>query len=122
MAMKGFSATGVIGVVDALIHWQIFFVLYTAVGLDQAASNFAAFCVAASFSFYVNALYTFERETSVFAYLMFIVVMGALSFGVGVIADARHLPGLVTVAVFSLMNILLGYCFFRFVLFRVRRT
>lgn len=120
--MKGFSVTGVIGMVDAFIHWQIFFVLYIAVGLDQAASNFAAFCVAASFSFYVNALYRFERETSVFAYLMFIVVMGALSFGVGVIADARHLPGLVTVAVFSLMNTLSGYCFFRFVLFRVRRA
>jgi putative flippase GtrA len=122
MAMKGFSATSVIGVADALIHWQIFFVLRTAVGLDQAASNFAAFCVAAAFSFYVNALYTFERETSVFVYLMFIGLMGAVSFGVGVIADARDLPGLATVASFSLLNLVLGYCFFRFVLFRERQT
>ncbi|MFJ2536753.1 GtrA family protein [Pseudomonas sp. NPDC087614] len=119
--MKGITAIGVIGFADALIHWQIFFVLCTAVGLDQASSNFAAFCVAAAFSFYVNALYTFERETSVFAYLMFVGAMGAVSFGVGVIADACHLPGLVTVASFSLINILLGYCFFRFVLFRERR-
>ncbi|WLH34589.1 polysaccharide synthesis protein GtrA [Pseudomonas sp. FP2196] len=116
--MKGFSATSVIGVADALIHWQIFFVLRTAVGFDQAASNFAAFCVAAAFSFYVNALYTFERETSVFVYLMFIGLMGAVSFGVGLIADARDLPGLATVASFSLLNLVLGYCFFRFVLFR----
>ncbi|MFJ2320349.1 GtrA family protein [Pseudomonas sp. NPDC087817] len=116
--MKEFSAISVIGLADALIHWQIFFVLRTAVGLDQAASNFAAFCVAAAFSFYVNALYTFERETSVFLYLMFIAVMGAISYGVGVMADIWRLPGLVTVVSFSLLNLLLGYGFFRFVLFR----
>ncbi|MFW9078281.1 GtrA family protein [Pseudomonas sp. P2757] len=116
--MKGFSAILVIGLADALIHWQIFFVLCAAVGLDQAASNFAAFCVAAAFSFYVNALYTFENQTSVFAYLGFIGVMGAASFAVGHIADIYQLPGLVTVTTFSLLNLLLGYSFFRFVLFR----
>lgn len=120
--MKGFSAITVIGLADALIHWQIFFVLRTAVGFDQAGSNFAAFCVAAAFSFYVNALYTIERETSVFFYLMFIAAMAAVSYGVGVMADAWSLPGLVTVVSFSLLNLLLGYCFFRFVLFRGRRA
>ena len=116
--MKGFSAISVIGLADALIHWQIFFVLVTAVGLHQAASNFAAFCVAAAFSFYVNALYTFETTTSVSGYLLFIGLMGGLSFGIGSFADEHQLPGLLTVAVFSALNLLLGYCFFRFVLFR----
>lgn len=116
--MKGFSALTVIGVADGLIHWQIFFVLCSAVGLKQAASNFAAFCVAAAFSFYVNALYTFETRTSVSGYLLFIGLMGVLSFGIGMFADEHQLPGLLTVAVFSALNLLLGYCFFRFVLFR----
>jgi len=53
---------------------------------------------------------------------MFISVMGALSYGTGVIADAWSLPGLVTVSVFSLLDLLLGYCFFRFVLFRGRQA
>lgn len=116
--MKGFSALMVIGIADGLIHWQIFFVLCSAAGLSQAASNFAAFCVAAAFSFYVNMLYTLDRRTSVFAYLLFIVVMGALSFAIGMLANARDLPGLLTVAVFTSVNLLLGYCFFRLVLFR----
>ncbi|MFJ2481082.1 GtrA family protein [Pseudomonas sp. NPDC087598] len=120
--MKGFSATSVIGLADALIHWQLFFVLVTAAGLHQAPSNFAAFCVAAAFSFYVNALYTFERDTSVLLYVMFIGVMGAVSLGVGGMADAWRLPGLVTVTSFSLLNILLGWCFFRFVLFREKQV
>jgi putative flippase GtrA len=120
--MKGFSATTVIGLADALIHWQIFFVLCQAAALSQAASNFAAFCVAAALSFYLNMLYIFERETPVFPYLMFIGLMAGVSFGVGVIGDVWRLSGLVTVASFSLVNIVLGYCVFRFVLFRGRRA
>ncbi|MDP9710512.1 UNVERIFIED_ORG: putative flippase GtrA [Pseudomonas fluorescens] len=119
---KGFPAQTAIGLAATLVHWQVFFVLTSAVQLDQAASNFAAFCIAASFAFYMNALYTFETGTSVLAYLMFISVMGALSYGTGVIADAWSLPGLVTVSVFSLLDLLLGYCFFRFVLFRGRQA
>lgn len=119
---KGFSAQTAIGLAGTLIHWQIFFVLTSAVQFDQAASNFAAFCIAAAFAFYMNALYTFETGTSVVAYLMFIGVMGALSYGIGLFADARNLPGLVTVSVFSLLDLLLGYCFFRLVLFRGRQV
>ncbi len=73
---KGFSAQTAIGLAGALIHWQIFFVLSSAAQFDQSASNFAAFCIAAAFSFYMSALYTFETGTSVLAYLMFVSVMG----------------------------------------------
>ncbi|WP_371918951.1 GtrA family protein [Pseudomonas sp. B15(2017)] len=119
---KGFSAQTAIGLGGMLIHWQIFFVLTSAVQATQSASNFAAFCIAAAFSFYMNALYTFETGTSVLAYLGFMSVMGVLSYGTGEFGDARNLPGLATVSVFSLLNLLLGYCFFRFVLFRGRQT
>lgn len=119
---KGFSAQTAIGLGGMLIHWQIFFVFTSAVQATQSASNFAAFCIAAAFSFYMNALYTFETGTSVLAYLGFMSVMGVLSYGTGEFGDARNLPGLATVSVFSLLNLLLGYCFFRFVLFRRRQT
>lgn len=120
--MKGFPALTVIGIADALIHWQIFFVLCSAIGLTQAASNFAAFCVAAAFSFYVNLLYTFDSETSVLGYLLFMGLMAGASFGIGAIADTHGWHGLLTVTVFSVLNLTLGYCFFRFVLFRQQRS
>ncbi|WP_409316041.1 GtrA family protein [Pseudomonas sp. KCJK9016] len=115
---KGFSAQTAIGLAGTLIHWQLFFVLIGAVQATQSASNFVAFCIAAATSFYMNALYTFETGTSVLAYLGFMGVMGVLSYGTGVVGDARSLPALATVSMFSLLNLLLGYCFFRFVLFR----
>jgi len=122
MNMKGFPALTVIGIADAFIHWQMFFVLCSAVGLTQAASNFAAFCVAAAFSFYVNMLYTFDSKTSVFGYLLFMCLMGGASFGIGSIADTRGWHGLLTVTVFTALNLTLGYGFIRFVLFRQQRS
>jgi putative flippase GtrA len=120
--MKGFPALTVIGMADALIHWQVFFVLCSAAGLTQAASNFAAFCVAAAFSFYVNMLYTFDSKTSVYGYLLFIGLMAGASLGIGSIADMRGWHGLLTVTVFTVLNLTLGCCFFRFLLFRQQRT
>ncbi|RON43024.1 GtrA family protein [Pseudomonas frederiksbergensis] len=119
---KGFSTYSVIGVANAIIHWQIFFVLSTGAELTQAASNFAAFCVAASFSFYVNALYTFDAKVSVGVYLLFIGLMGAMSYGIGRLGDLWRFPGLLTVTVFSLLSLVCGFVFSKFVLFRGRET
>ena len=119
---KGFTPYAIVGVVNTLIHWQIFYVLNTAAGLDQAASNVAAFCVAASFSFYVNALYTFDERVSVRRYLIFVGFMGILSFIVGRVADVWRFNGLVTVVSFSSLSLVFGFFFSRFVVFREREA
>ncbi|SEN53780.1 GtrA family protein [Pseudomonas sp. NFACC39-1] len=118
---KGFFSYSLVGLANTLIHWQIFFVLRVAFGLNQAMSNFIAFCVAASFSFYVNALYTFEAKASVLGYVLFLSVMGALSFIVGYLGDRWHVHGLLTVAVFSLLSLVIGFLLSRFVVFRGHR-
>ncbi|MEX3773620.1 GtrA family protein [Pseudomonas sp. MYb118] len=115
---KGFASYAVIGLANMLIHWQVFFVLTTAAELNQALGNFLAFCVAASFSFYVNALYTFDARVSVLRYLLFVGLMGAMSFGIGFAADSWGIRRLVTVATYSLLSLLLGFLFSR--LFMVR--
>ncbi|MHC8337760.1 GtrA family protein [Pseudomonas sp. HLT2-19-2] len=119
---KGFFSYAVIGVANTLIYWQIFFVLTTAGELNQATSNFAAFCVAASFSFYVNALFTFDTQASVYRYLLFVGFMGVLSYGVGRVADMWQFHGLVTVASFSLLSLVGGFLFAKLVVFREREA
>ncbi|MFJ7794886.1 GtrA family protein [Pseudomonas sp. NPDC096950] len=119
---KGFSTYAIVGLANTLIHWQIFYVLCAAAELSQASSNFAAYCVAASFSFYVNALYTLDSRVSVFSYLLFVGLMGAMSYGVGTLGDRWRLHGLVTVASFSLLSLVCGFFFSKFVLFRGREA
>lgn len=119
---KGFFSYSLVGLANTLIHWQIFFVLRVAAELDQSMSNLVAFCIAASFSFYVNALYTFDARLSVLGYVLFLCVMGALSFTVGHLGDRWHLHSLLTVAVFSLVSLVIGFLFSRFIVFRGCRT
>ncbi len=118
---KGFSSYAVIGIANTVIHWQLFFVCRTAFEFSQALSNFVAFCMAASFSFYMNTLYTFSLPASWLRYLAFMVCMGGLSLLVGALADRWHLPGLVTVAVFSALSLVCGFLLSRHVVFRERR-
>lgn len=117
--MKDFSALTMIVLVNGLIHGEIFFLLYGAVGLTQATSNFAAFCVAAVFSFYVTALYIFEPGKSWRGYLLFHCSMGVASYGIGSIGDALSSPGWVAVALYFLLNLVTGYSLFRFLECRV---
>lgn len=119
---KGLSSYTVIGIANTLIHWQIFFLLSVAAGFSQAVSNLAAFCVAASFSFYMNAQFTFNARTSISSYLLFLGTMGALSLGVGHVADVWRLHGLVTVALFSALSLVLGFLFSKYVVFRERES
>ena len=117
---NGLSSYTVIGVANTLIHWQVFFLLSEAANLSYALSNLAAFCVAVTFSFYMNALYTFEAKASVGGYLLYVSAMGALSLAVGHAGDVWRLHGLLTVALFSALSLVLGFLFARYVVFRGR--
>lgn len=86
----------------------------------QTLSNFLAFCLAASFSFYVNAVFTFAMPASLPRYALFMLCMGALSLGVGALADRWNAPGIVTVMVFSLVSLVCGFLLSRWVVFRER--
>ncbi|MCL6703579.1 GtrA family protein [Pseudomonas sp. T1.Ur] len=118
--MNGFPALMVIALVNALIHGQVFFMLYGAVGVTQATSNLTAFCVAAAFSFYVNALFIFEPGESWRGYLLFNCAIGVASYGIGSIGDGLDLPGWVTVASYFLLSLLMGCSFYRFKLLHGR--
>ncbi|AZD10238.1 Bactoprenol-linked glucose translocase [Pseudomonas chlororaphis] len=115
---KGISRYTVIGIANTFIHWLVFFLLSLVAGLSQALSNLAAFCVAASFSFYMNARFTFAAKASIGGYLLFLGGMGALSLGVGHAGDVWRLPGLLTVLVFSALSLVAGFLFAKYLVFR----
>ena len=50
------------------------------------------------------------------------VCMGGLSLAVGKIADNWNLPGIVTVVVFSLISLVLGFVLSKWLVFRVRAS
>ncbi|WP_404943175.1 GtrA family protein [Pseudomonas brassicacearum] len=120
-AFHGFPRFVSVGLLNTLIHWSTFFVMHTVMGFRQAPSNFVGFCLAVSFSFYANARYTFKQRTSVPRYVLFVGLMGVLSYGVGYVGDQLLLPGLMTLVVFSGISLVCGFFYSKYVIFRGRK-
>ncbi|MFK3772960.1 GtrA family protein [Pseudomonas sp. NPDC089406] len=120
MNLRRFIRYGLVGLGNTLVHWLVFFGLHSGLGSSQARSNLLAFAVAASFSYYLNAHYTFAVRPSHGRYLLFVLGMGALSLGIGALADRIGLSPWLTLVAFSALSLVLGYAYSHTVVFKRR--
>ena len=107
-----------IGVLNTLLHWGVFFLCVLLLSINQSVANVIAFLVAVSFSFMMNAKFTFNREATGSRYLLFILFMGAFSYLVGYCADQFNLFPLITLIVFSSLSLVLGFIYSKFIVFK----
>lgn len=112
-----FSRYATVGVLNTLVHWVVFFGLMGLLAMSTAWANLLAFCVAVTFSFFMNARFTFSTQATGKRYLLFIVFMGALSFGIGWLTDQLRLSPLVALVSFSLLSLVLGFLYSRYIVF-----
>lgn len=119
--MQSFARYGLVGIVNTLVHWAVFLGMHLGFGVLQAPSNLAAFAVAASVSYQLNARYTFAVRPTGSRFLLFLCGMGSLSLLLGKIADAAGLPPWLTLLIFTALSLVIGFCFSRWVVFK-RRT
>ena len=112
-----FTRYASIGVINTLIHWIIFGVLYH-FGFQQSVSNFIAFCVAVTFSFFANAKWTFNAQATTAKYLLYTVFMGAMALAVGWGADNAHLNPIITLILFSAVSLFCGFAYPKLFVFR----
>ncbi|MEB2869650.1 GtrA family protein [Pseudomonas rhizosphaerae] len=108
----------VVGVGNTLIHWLIFLLMYQLVTTDQVLCNAAAFIVAVTASFIVNARWTFKKVPSGRRYLCFVGFMGLVAISVGAVADATDVHPMVTLVTFSGLSLVLGFLFSKFMVFK----
>lgn len=100
-----------------MIHWGIFYLLIL-IGSSQATANLFAFCVAVTFSFFVNAAWTFKAQATSVRYLLYVAFMGLLAMFTGLVADKMHTPPIVTLVVFSAISLVCGFIYSKFIVFR----
>ena len=113
-----FSKYVLTGIVNTLIHWSVFFLVYAALGASQAFSNLLAFLFAVTFSFFANARFTFKSPASLKRYVLFVSFMGVLSLFTGWGADRLGIPPLMTLVFFSGISLILGFIYSRYIVFR----
>lgn len=87
-------------------------------GMNQAISNLLAFCVAVTFSFFVNAKWTFKSKATTGRYVAFVIFMGAMAALTGYISDLLHAPALITLIAFSGFSLVAGFIYSKFIIFR----
>lgn len=116
--LKIFSRYVSVGVINTLIHWCVFAAVISFFSTNQSIANFVGFCVAVTFSFFVNARFTFKSEATKFKYVIFVLFMGFLAFITGMIADYLSIPELATLVFFSGTSLVLGFLYSKFVVFK----
>lgn len=116
--LKVFSKYFSVGILNTALHWLVFYLLNSTTAIGQAWSNLTAFAVAVTFSFFVNARYTFKATATTTRYLAFVSFMTVISFMTGWIADLYNSPPIFTLIVFSGISLILGFIYSRYIVFR----
>ena len=116
--LKLFSRYFSVGVLNTAIHWLCFSALLSLMSMNQAISNLIAFCVAVTFSFFVNAKWTFKSKATTGRYVAFVIFMGCVATLTGYIADRLHAPALITLMAFSGFSLVAGFIYSKFIVFR----
>lgn len=116
--LKLFSRYVSVGALNTAIHWLFFAAMFSLFGLNQAVSNLVAFCAAVTFSFFVNAKWTFKAKATTRRYVSFVVFMGAIATLTGYLADRLHAPAVITLIAFSAFSLVAGFIYSKFIVFR----
>lgn len=118
---KRFLKYASIGVINTAIHWAVFFFMISFMGKDQSLSNFVAFCVAVTFSFFANSKITFKAQATSVRYIMYVVFMGAMSIAVGYASDKLSIHPLLTMIIFSAISLVVGYIYSKHIVFKDKK-
>lgn len=116
--LKLFTRYASVGIINTIIHWGVFAALVKFASANQSTANLLGFCVAVTFSFFVNAKYTFETDATKRRYFIFVTFMGCLAFLAGKVADLMSLPAILTLIFFSGTSLVLGFIYSKFVVFK----
>ncbi|EPC3780511.1 GtrA family protein [Citrobacter farmeri] len=116
--LKLFSKYFTVGIFNTAISWVVFALCLYAMHTSQAVANFVSFCIAVTFSFFVNAKFTFNSAATKSRYFTFVGFMGFLAYVTGMAADALHLPGIVTMIFFSGLSLVFGFLYSNFIVFK----
>ena len=119
--MKQFIRYTAVGIVNTLLHWLVFALVYYTICSNQALSNLVAFCIAVTFSFFVNARLTFQSTATTARYIKYIVFMGVISGATGWLGDRWSAPPLATLAVFSAISLICGFLYSKLFLFKEKQ-
>ena len=108
MLKKQIVSYSLVGVLNTLVHACVFFVAIKVLGV-QSISNVIAFLCAVTFSFFMNARFTFKKNST---------YMRIVWYMIGYISDLSELPALFTLVISFVVGPVLGFIFSKYLVFK----
>lgn len=109
---------GLIGILNTLIHWFIFYCLFY-LGVKQYLCNFIGFLCAVTFSYIINEKFNFKSKGSLINFGLFFLIMGGINLGVGILADKFNVFPIYTLVISSISSLFLGFFLSKYLVFKV---
>lgn len=106
-----------VGLLNTALHWSVFGGLVY-LNCSQSIANVIGFCLAVTFSFFVNAKFTFQVKATLIRYLAYASFMGLLAFLSGWYADMKGINPIITLISFSAFSLIAGFIYSKLVVFR----
>ena len=78
---RQFLTYAAIGVINTAIHWGVFGCFYEFATFSQSLSNLLGFLIAVTFSYVMNAKFTFQRQRNFAGYIKMTIIMACISWG-----------------------------------------
>ena len=116
--LKVFAKYFSVGVLNTILHWAVFGFLVYYLKYNQAPANLFGFLVAVTFSFFVNAKFTFKATITTGRYILFVTFMGLLSFLTGAASDCLGVNPVFTLIIFSALSLICGFLYSKYIVFR----
>lgn len=116
--IKQFLTYATIGVVNTGIHWGAFGCFYNFLDWSQSTSNLLGFLIAVTFSYVMNAKFTFKKGQNLVGYIKMVLVMASITWGIGWCADQSDWFPLITLVLSSATSLVLGFVLTKLLVFR----
>ena len=100
---------GLVGILNTGLHAVVLYVLSGALGRPLGISNLFAFLCAATFSYFVNSHFTFEKQPNSRGYVLFVSLNGFLAYVVGFAGEMVFATALQVFLIFSSISFVLGF-------------
>lgn len=107
-----------IGFFNTVLHWLSFLTIHYWLDFNQASSNLLSFSIAVTFSFFMNARYTFKTQATWRRYLLFVSFMGLLSFTTGYFSEKMNFFPIITLVLFSMISLIIGFLCSSYIVFK----
>lgn len=116
--MLNFIKYNLIGVINTLIHWTIYFFSVYQLNLISTISNVIGFLFAATCSYIFNSKFNYNQKINRTRYIKFLFIMGILAYTIALIYQSLELNHFIMLISYTMTSVVLGFFLTKYWVFK----